>query len=126
MARFVAVVCKDLLSKSEGELPRLDHLDSNGRVRVVLPAHLRDSFMQSAADLRIELERVVMVEESSTRELDEPYLTFSTERTEWGLWFKCLAREKRGDKPSSADGWSESFWVTNEGISFHYCYSNVS
>lgn len=76
LARFIAVVCSDLLSMSDGELHRLDHLDSNGKVRIVLPAQLRDPFLQSAADLRIELERVVVVEEDSTRELDEPYLTF--------------------------------------------------
>jgi hypothetical protein len=129
LARFAAVVCDDLLSDHEGSLHRYDHLDSSGRVRIVLSASLHEQFRKSIDDLDVDPSRIVLFTEGQIRNSDslEAYLSFSLEKNEWAVWYKCLSLAHREPKDGSRTTgvYSESWWVSNGGIGFSYCFADV-
>lgn len=128
LARFATVVCNDLLKDTDGELDRVDHLDSKGRIRVILPKADHAAFRKAAADHYLNMARIQLLEEASSeaRELREPYLTFFIERNDWGVWYHCIAETER---PASdgvyLGGYSDSWWVTDGGVTFRCCFRHV-
>lgn len=128
MARFAAVVCDDLLREKDGELDRVDHLDTKGRVRVILPQVHHTAFRGALVDHYLGMTRIQLLDDASgeKRELREPYLTFFVERNDWGVWYRCVAKTER---PASdgvyLSGYSDSWWVTDGGITFRMCFRHV-
>lgn len=128
LARFAAIVCHDLLKDQEGELHRVDHLDSKGHVRVILPKAHHAAFRESLSDHYLGLARVQLLDEEGGRALEirEPHLTFFIERNDWGVWYRCVAETER---PASdgvfLGGYSDSWWVTDGGVTFRLCFRHV-